>query len=236
MRLFEFPAKKLVLAMAACFMVNGCTSTGQFGATEAFSPLQSAVKATSVMEKGLSASRLDHIASELDRALESAHTAKAEKVKKSPAYLVDAIAHAMGHDQQKIKPAVEQIRKSAELHDVPPTLLAALIHRESGFKHGLVSRAGAVGLSQILPRVWAKECAGLRTMPGNVDCGAKVLRHYYEDGGSWEKALAYYNVGPGAYQRSARSRATGSSFARQVMQGKGKIEMQLSQLNEKSPR
>ena len=235
MRLFEFPAKRLVLAMAACFMVNGCTSTGQFSSEDAFSPLQSAVKATSVMEKGLSSSRLDHIAIELDRVLESARTAKSEKAKQSPALLVDAIAHAMGHDQKKIKPAVEQIRKSAALHDVPPTLLAALIHRESGFRHGVVSRSGAIGLSQILPKVWAKECAGLRTMPGNVDCGAKVLRHYYEDGGSWEKALAYYNVGPGAYQRSARSRATGSSFARQVMQGKGKIELRLAQMNKKSP-
>lgn len=235
-RPFVYPATKLALALTASFLLNACSSTSHFNPSDAFSPLDSAIKATSIMERGLSASRLDHIAMQLDHVLKNAQTVAEPKKKQSSAVLVDAIASAMGHEQHKIKPAVDQISKSAKAHDVPPALLASLIQRESGFKQGLVSSAGAVGLSQILPRVWSKHCTALRTIPGNVDCGAKVLRHYYDDGGSWEKALAYYNVGPGAYQKSARSRATGYNFARQVIRGQGRIETQLAQLEQKSPR
>lgn len=235
MQPFVFPAKKLALALTASFLLNACTSTHQFESSEAFSPLGSAVKATALMERGLSVSRLDHIANQLDHVLKNAQRTPTPEKKQSVGILVDAVANAMGHDQQKIKPVVEQIRKSAEAHDVPPALLASLIHRESSFKQGLVSRAGAVGLTQIMPKVWSKHCSGLRTIPGNVDCGAKVLRSYYDDGGSWEKALAYYNVGPGAYQKSARSRATGYGFAQKVIQGQDKIENQLAMLEQKSP-
>lgn len=230
-RPIQFPAKQLALALAASFLLNACSHTAVLDPSEVFSPLSSAVKATDVMEKGLSATQLDLLASRLDEILEKASTERDQ----SANVLMDAIVDVLGHDEEKIKLAVVQITKSAERHDVPPTLLAALIHRESSFRHGAVSKGGAVGLSQIQPKVWGKHCQALRTIPGNVDCGAKVLRHYYDNGGSWEKALAYYNVGPGAYQKSSKMRATGAKFAQQVISGQNKIETHLTMLEDKSP-
>jgi len=108
------------------------------------------------------------------------------------------------------------IEKSAETHQVPSSLIAAVVNAESEFRSGRRSPAGAVGLAQVLPRVWGKQC-NLKTDAGNIDCGAKILAHYYELSGSWGKALAYYNVGPGKYERSRAARKTGHRYASTVL-------------------
>jgi soluble lytic murein transglycosylase-like protein len=230
-RPFQFPAKQLALALTASFFLNACSYTAVLNPSEVFSPLSSAVKATEVMEKGLSATHIDRLAAQLDHILNKANPEQAN----SANVLMDAIINVLGHDEDKIRLVVQQIAKSSERHDVPPTLLASLIHRESSFRQGAVSSVGARGLTQIQPKVWGKYCKALNTIPGNVDCGAKVLRHYYDNGGSWEKALAFYNVGPSAYRNNPKMRATGAKFAQQVISGQSKIETQLAMLEEKSP-
>jgi soluble lytic murein transglycosylase len=110
------------------------------------------------------------------------------------------------------------IRAESEANGVDPALTAALIHQESSFNARATSRAGAVGLMQVLPSVGA-EIATARGITGyervllyqpdvNVRLGmahlAAMLRQYP----SLEYALAAYNAGGSPVQRWRRKRGT----------------------------
>lgn len=85
------------------------------------------------------------------------------------------------------------------------SLLAAVIEAESGFDADVVSRAGAIGLMQLLPET----AVGIATLTGgdafrvvdlyspeiNVRYGAFYLRRLIEKYGDVELALAAYNAG-----------------------------------------
>lgn len=84
--------------------------------------------------------------------------------------------------------------------NVPPSLVKAIIHRESAFNPAALSRAGAVGLMQVLPR--NAERLGVRSeelwVPRlNILAGTRLLavllRHYQGDVVS---ALVAYNARP----------------------------------------
>lgn len=102
------------------------------------------------------------------------------------------------------------IAEAARAHDVDPYLVAAVINAESGFKPHLVSRAGAVGLMQLLPST-ADEVAreagmdprsiDLADPKTNIRLGTRHLADLlarYEDTAT---ALAAYNAGAGTVRR-----------------------------------
>ncbi|MBF7689392.1 lytic transglycosylase domain-containing protein [Acinetobacter pollinis] len=109
------------------------------------------------------------------------------------------------------------IIQSADRYNVPPELIAATIRQESGYRSGLRSGGGAVGLTQIIPSYWAHRCPGdLNNDYTNIQCNAYILSTYYGLAGSWFKASAYYNVGPAGYQSSFWTRHKGKKYARSV--------------------
>ncbi len=86
-----------------------------------------------------------------------------------------------------------------------PYLVASLIRQESEFNPGAVSRANAVGLMQLLPKVGsgvAKQeklrhfaAAQLFTPEVNLRLGTRYFREMVDKFGSFEYALAAYNAG-----------------------------------------
>lgn len=98
------------------------------------------------------------------------------------------------------------ITKYATERGVDPFLLAALIRQESLFDHGVVSSAGAVGLTQIMPptgRQLARRLklpysyASLKRADFNLRLGSFYLGNLITSfGGNIEDALAAYNAGP----------------------------------------
>lgn len=111
------------------------------------------------------------------------------------------------------------IVKSADQYAVDPLLIAAVIRQESSYRNYAVSSAGAVGLTQIMPRYWQQSCPGdLFDETINVNCGAYILAKYNQSAGSWKKALAYYNVGPTNYNTNRKMKKQGKKYAKQVKQ------------------
>ena len=111
------------------------------------------------------------------------------------------------------------IVQSAEKYNVDPLLLAAMIRQESSYKNYAISPAGAVGLTQIIPRYWQQTCSGdLIEENNNINCGTYILAKYNQSAGSWKKALAYYNVGPTGYESSWKMKRQGKKYAHQVQQ------------------
>lgn len=95
------------------------------------------------------------------------------------------------------------IQYAAESAGISPELLAALVKQESGFKPDVTSKAGAAGLTQLMPET----AAGLGVKDiydpqENLLGGARYLAQQLKTfNGDIRKALAAYNAGPGAVQR-----------------------------------
>ena len=99
------------------------------------------------------------------------------------------------------------IRGHAANHDLDPALLAAVVYVESRFDPNARSKAGAIGLMQLLPET-AKGIAlrtggdrfvvaDLRDPEINVRYGSWYLDHLRERYGDVSLVLAAYHAGPG---------------------------------------
>lgn len=98
---------------------------------------------------------------------------------------------------EEISAAVADVK---EVWTVPPALVLAIIRQESSFDPAAVSRAGAIGLMQVMP--WNARRVGLTVRElyvprTNILAGVRLLavllRHY---GGDVISALAGYNARP----------------------------------------
>jgi hypothetical protein len=95
------------------------------------------------------------------------------------------------------------IRAAAQRYQLPESLLRAVIHTESNYYSQAVSRAGAVGLMQLMPKT--AKALGVRDAfdPGqSVHGGARYLRllaNRYD--GDMVLVLAAYNAGAGNVER-----------------------------------
>ena len=112
-------------------------------------------------------------------------------------FLLAFLAAGPATYEVEIAAAVSDVR---HVFDVPPALVKAVIHTESAFNPRVVSRAGAVGLMQVMPfnapKVGLTE-ADLWHPERNVLAGVRLLAvlllHYQ---GDLTSALAAYNARP----------------------------------------
>jgi soluble lytic murein transglycosylase-like protein len=81
---------------------------------------------------------------------------------------------------------------------LPLELLVAVAYEESQMNPHAESRAGAVGLLQLLPSTASELRADPLHPPSNVRAGARYLRQMFDQFGSTELALVAYNAGPTA--------------------------------------
>lgn len=106
------------------------------------------------------------------------------------------------------------IAEAAQRFELPEDLIRAVMAAENGRDTGATSRAGAMGLMQIMPATWSdlSRRHGLGMSPyeprANILAGAAYLREMIDRYGDLRLALAAYNAGPGqvdAYRRGARA-------------------------------
>ncbi|MCL6230905.1 transglycosylase SLT domain-containing protein [Acinetobacter sp. ANC 5579] len=120
------------------------------------------------------------------------------------------------------------IVQTADQYNLDPLLLAAVIRQESTFRPYVSSPAGAVGLTQVMPRYWQATCPGdLYDELTNINCGSFILTKYKNAAGSMPKALAYYNVGPTAYNTNRKMKKQGKRYAKQVKQHRNNLKSAL---------
>jgi soluble lytic murein transglycosylase-like protein len=94
------------------------------------------------------------------------------------------------------------IDQAAREHRVPPALVKAVIAVESAFNPVAISRAGAQGLMQLMPRTAASLGVADPLVPAqNVHGGTSYLRRMIDRYGDLSRALAAYNAGPSAVDR-----------------------------------
>ena len=131
--------------------------------------------------------------------------------------LVRTPSHGARSVSRKITlPYASIIRAAARAHGIDASLLAALVHVESGFDRWAISSAGARGLTQLMPAT-ARELGvdDLFNPEQNVNGGADYLAQQLREFGSIRLALAAYNAGPQRVRRRAIPRESWL-FASQV--------------------
>jgi len=91
----------------------------------------------------------------------------------------------------------QAVSRAAQQHHIQPALLLAVMKAESAFNPTAVSRAGAVGLMQLIPETAIRH--GVRNLydaNDNITGGAKHLRYLLDRfHGNIRFALAAYNAG-----------------------------------------
>lgn len=91
---------------------------------------------------------------------------------------------------------------AASRQGIDPVLFVRQITVESDFNPNAVSRAGAVGIAQIMP---ALHPAVDPTDPyASLDYAARLMRGYINHYGDWRRALIAYNAGPGRLEPGNR--------------------------------
>ena len=149
-------------------------------------------------------------------------------LEKRSAKLAQGIQKAYSVDSTTANRVAPLIIQSATQNDVDPLLMAAVIRQESSYRNYVVSSAGAVGLTQVIPRYWQQACPGdLFQENININCGSFILAKYNQSAGSWKKALAYYNVGPTGYNTNRKMKKQGKRYAKQVKQHEKNLKSKL---------
>jgi membrane-bound lytic murein transglycosylase MltF len=118
---------------------------------------------------------------------------------------------------------IEFFRKYGNQYDFDYLMVAAQGYQESGLDQSVVSRAGAIGIMQMLPSTAADKSVGIpdiSTIDNNIHAGTKYLRyivdHYFDDPEIDEVnrtlfAFASYNAGPNRIRR-LRSKAAEQGY------------------------
>jgi membrane-bound lytic murein transglycosylase MltF len=119
-----------------------------------------------------------------------------------------------GADMQRFRDAVEIFRRYANEYRFDTLMLVAQGYQESGLDQRTVSRAGAVGLMQIMPQTGRELGVGdIHKADPNVHAGAKymaqLLDNYFNDASFDEQnrnlfAFAAYDAGPEKIQSLRR--------------------------------
>ncbi len=94
------------------------------------------------------------------------------------------------------------VQEAARRWGVPAELIDAVIRVESAYNPRCVSRAGAMGLMQLMPATVRELGVGDPFDPAeNIMAGTRHLLGYWQRFGRLDLALAAYNAGPGAVRR-----------------------------------
>ncbi|HTT20214.1 MAG TPA: lytic transglycosylase domain-containing protein [Candidatus Sulfotelmatobacter sp.] len=125
-----------------------------------------------------------------------------DSVQSANAQILQANAHGHQSSPEEID---QSIVMAAARHNVDPNLVRAVIKVESNFNSNAVSRKGAMGLMQLMPKT-ARELRVKNPFDPeqNADAGVRHLKYLLEKyNGDVNLTLAAYNAGEGAVRRSA---------------------------------
>lgn len=119
----------------------------------------------------------------------------------------DNVFH-LGTDAENRKMFLPYVLAAEKVNGIPAGMLDKLIMVESGYDTAVisgqrVSSAGALGIAQIVPR-WHPNVDPLNPVEA-IEYAAWYLRDNYDEFGTWQKALAAYNWGPGNLREAIKT-------------------------------
>jgi soluble lytic murein transglycosylase-like protein len=117
---------------------------------------------------------------------------------------INPLSNTVPNSLQARRQAISgDINALSQKYGLDPMLIDAVIQQESGYQSKVVSKAGAIGLMQLMPAT-AKDLGvsnpydAKQNMEGGIKYLSQQLNRF---GGNVALALAAYNAGPGAVQK-----------------------------------
>lgn len=120
---------------------------------------------------------------------------KLKRMQKIALYIQSTYSVPLNYSEQIVLSTFVEAKKK----NLDPTLVLSVIGIESTFKQHAKSGAGAIGLTQFIPKYHKEKIAKLRnqdvwSIHGNIKVGTDVLREYVDlSGGNIRSALQRYN-------------------------------------------
>jgi soluble lytic murein transglycosylase len=138
------------------------------------------------------------------------------------------LGYQTGLSPAEVRSVAEAIERESARHRLSRDLVLAVMQIESGYYNWARSRAGALGLMQIMPatgEMLARELEipweGPETLFEplvNVRLGITYLARLHARYRNWSPALAAYNWGPGAIDRRLRGgRALPAAYTKRIL-------------------
>ena len=131
---------------------------------------------------------------------------------------------------------MDYVVETAEKYDVEPTVVASLIFVESRWTPRALSRDGACGLTQVLPKYTSgyrnrfgkrRTCRELFNPKTSIHKGIQILSYHLKRyRGNYKRSLCAYNAGGSRCKRSS-ARNKGHRYARKVLRISRKIENEM---------
>ncbi|MBQ3107005.1 MAG: lytic transglycosylase domain-containing protein, partial [Firmicutes bacterium] len=114
------------------------------------------------------------------------------------------------YDEEFSREMVFWFKHEADVNDMDITLLMGVASGESSFNEACLSRSGAVGVMQIMPRTakgFGLTVADLYNAKKNIELGARIVSGHIENYDSVVVGLSAYNAGSGAVNRGSYTTA-----------------------------
>jgi len=132
------------------------------------------------------------------------------------------------------------ILEEADKNNVKPEILFSLIFYESRWSPKVRSKAGACGLTQVLPRYTKGtlgkhySCKALHDPETSIQVGAKILGLLHENSsGNIKSTLCKYNRGPYSSScKSWRAKQRGIGYARKILKFSKAIKKKAEEYHE----
>ena len=131
---------------------------------------------------------------------------------------------------------VPEVVEKASKYGVRPTVMLSLMHEESRFRPDVISRAGACGITQVLPRYTKNpklSCKALLDPVVSIEAGTKALNQWYNSryaSKNYLIALCSYNAGYRCKKGRKNYSKRGMGYARRVLRRANKIQKQINYL------
>jgi len=112
----------------------------------------------------------------------------------------------------KAAPYADAIDSAQNKYGIPSNFLAKLLNAESAFRADIIegkkrSSVGATGIAQLMPTTAADLGVNPLDPIASIDGAGRYLSQLYDKFGTWEKAIAAYNWGPGNVERKGLAKA-----------------------------
>ena len=123
---------------------------------------------------------------------------------------------------------MDVVVEASKSYDLDPYLMVSLIHEESRWKPNAVSRKGACGLTQLLPKYTKPRhsCRDLKDPETSIWMGAKTLKFWIQVYGKGNEVTGLCGYNAGYRCKGKKAVKSGKAYARRIRRRAARLKLQ----------